>query len=67
MFSEISYWDDDIADDLVAPYTGISALTDCPIDGISDYDEETYLPILESFEKTFDCAGLYNAPIYFLF
>jgi hypothetical protein len=65
--ADSSDWPDEIADDMVTSSTGSSALTECPIDGISDYDEETYLPILEALEETFDCAGICNVPIYFLF
>jgi hypothetical protein len=65
--ADSSEWPDDIATNMVTSSLGVSCLTDCPIDGISTYDDETYVPLLEALETTFNCAGLCETAVYFMF
>eukprot|EP00349_Pseudokeronopsis_sp_Brazil_P008578 CAMPEP_0202964820 /NCGR_PEP_ID=MMETSP1396-20130829/8914_1 /ASSEMBLY_ACC=CAM_ASM_000872 /TAXON_ID= /ORGANISM="Pseudokeronopsis sp., Strain Brazil" /LENGTH=211 /DNA_ID=CAMNT_0049687209 /DNA_START=169 /DNA_END=804 /DNA_ORIENTATION=+ len=54
-------------DDMVTSSLGQSKLTDCPVDGISDYDSDHYEDLLVTLESYTDCAGMCTVPKYYLF
>ena len=65
--ADSSLWPETIAVNMVTSTMGQSTLTDCPVDGISDYDDEHYVGILEALETTFKCAGMCTIPTFYLF
>lgn len=62
-----SDWSSDVASTITYDALGANDLEDCPDDGISDYDEEHYLALMQAIEETFSCAGYCEVPNFYLF
>lgn len=60
-------WPEEEQDGMVTSTLGQNTLVDCPVDGLTDYDKDHYVPLLTALETTFDCAGMCTVPKYFLF
>ena len=52
---------------MIASELGEAAVMDCPIDDLTKYEKENYVPLMEVLEDTFNCAGMCYTPKYLMF
>lgn len=60
-------WPQDFRKSMKTSTYGQAELSGCPIDPLTKYEKNRYVPVMEALEKTFGCAGMCKVPRFLLF
>ncbi|CDW81326.1 UNKNOWN [Stylonychia lemnae] len=65
--SYASNWPEDQRQSIIHTDMATDSLDDCPFTGMTDYQQNKYMKLLQALETQFKCAGVCYSPKFFLF
>ena len=65
--ANVAQWPEDQRNGFITSKYGSSKLTECPMDPLTRYEKQKYVPVMHALETMFQCAGMCDSPKYLLF